>query len=199
LQEKTGAPLDKYKKDLFLLQITQTMQLLKLSLLSSLLFTLAMTFGSCEKEEDKKSSVEYVKTDIVMSYAQETPAPVTVPSGALGSLDVFYSKSTRTLNYKITWSGLLDSVIGVRIHGLAPVGYATANVVQTIVGAGSGTVFPQKTQGKFTYSQAGTISGTLLVDGVKVKEEDLLNGLYYINVLTNPNPSGEIRGQIRFQ
>lgn len=173
------------------------MQLLKLSVFSSLLFTFAITLGSCEKEADKKASVEYVKTGIVMSYAQETPAAVTTPSGALGSMDVFYSKSTRTLNYKVTWSGLLDSLSLMHIHGLAPVGYA-AGIVQNIVAA-SNSIYPQKTAGKFTFSQSGTISGTLLVDGVKVKEEDLLNGLYYINIHTTPNPSGEIRGQIRFQ
>jgi hypothetical protein len=197
LQEKTRAPIAKYKKDLFLLQITQTMQLLKPSLLFSLLFTLAITIGSCEKEEDKKASVEYVKTGIVMSFAQETPAAVQTPSAAIGSMDVFYSKSTRTLNYKVTWNGLLDSLSLMHVHGLAPIGYA-AGIVQNIVAA-SNSIYPQKTAGKFTFSKSGTISGTLLVDGVKVKEEDLLNGLYYINIHTTPNPAGEIRGQIRFQ
>ena len=45
----------------------------------------------------------------------------------------------------------------------------------------------------------GTYTGTLLADGVVVKEDDLLNGVYYINIHTAAYPNGEIRGQIRFQ
>jgi hypothetical protein len=37
------------------------------------------------------------------------------------------------------------------------------------------------------------------VDGVAVREEDLLNGMYYINIHTATYPGGEIRGQIVFQ
>ena len=60
--------------------------------------------------------------------------------------------------------------------------------------------------GKFTFSKNGTISGTLFIDGVALKEADLLNGLYYMNLHTNgANPNGgtygggEIRAQIEFQ
>ncbi|MES1225442.1 MAG: CHRD domain-containing protein [Bacteroidota bacterium] len=79
----------------------------------------------------------------------------------------------------------------MHIHGLAPTGFA-AGVVQTILGGTANpTLFP---------ANNGKYSGTLLVDGVVVKEADLLNGLYYMNIHT-PSPyypSGEIRGQITF-
>lgn len=129
-----------------------------------------------------------------MSGAQETPPN---PSTATGSMDVSYSKAIKVLSYKVTWSGLTDSVLLMHIHGLAPIGYATG-VVQNII-TPSGGIFPQKTNGKFTFAQAGSISGTLIVDGVKIKEEDLLNGLYYMNIHTNTYPGGEIRAQIKFQ
>jgi hypothetical protein len=85
----------------------------------------------------------------------------------------------------------------MHIHGLAPVGF-NAGVVQNIVTPTLG-LFNQKTNGKFTFSQSGTISGSFNVDGVTVKEENLLNGFYYMNIHTNTYPGGEIRGQIKFQ
>jgi hypothetical protein len=37
-----------------------------------------------------------------------------------------------------------------------------------------------------------------MVDGVKIKETELLNGLYYFNIHNILHPAGEIRGQIEF-
>jgi hypothetical protein len=164
------------------------MQLLKLSVLSLSLFAFVFSFSSCEKESEKKKVTEYVKSGIVMSFAQETPAAVQTPSAAIGSLDVFYSKASKVLQYKATWNGLTGNPTAMHVHGLAPIGYA-AGIVQNILTAPNPTLFPV----------AGTYSGFFLVDGVKIKEEDLLNGLYYVNIHTTLNPSGEIRGQIRFQ
>jgi hypothetical protein len=169
------------------------MKLIKLTALSSLLFVFVAGIISCEKNAEKKKTTDYEKTGIIMSGANETPA---VPSSALGSMDIFYSKETRTLTYKVTWSGLTDSLSLMHIHGLGPTGFA-AGVVQNIVAA-SNSIFPQKTNGKYTFLKSGTISGTLLVDGVVVKEQDILNGVYYMNIHTPVYPSGEIRAQITF-
>ena len=169
------------------------MKLIKLTALMSLLFVLVFSMTSCEKNAEKRQTTEYEKTGIVMSGAQETPA---VPSPALGTMDVLYSKETRTLTYKVTWSGLTDSLSAMHIHGLAPTGFA-AGVIQNIVAASS-SIFPQKTSGKYTFLKSGTISGTLLADGVAVKEQDILNGVYYMNIHTPAYPGGEIRGQITF-
>jgi hypothetical protein len=145
-----------------------------------------------------KKTTDYQKLGIVMSGAQETPA---TPSPAIGKMDVFYTKETRILTYTVSWSGLTDSVLLMHIHGLAPKGFAAGvvqNIVTTATGSGA-TLFPQKTSGKFTFAKTGTLSGTFFVDGVVVKEADLLNGMYYINIHTNTYPGGEIRGQIEFQ
>jgi hypothetical protein len=171
-----------------------TMRVLKLTAVSILLFAFVINMTSCEPDDEIKSTQEYVKTGILMTGAQETPGN---PSPAIGYMDVNYNVGTKILSYKVTWQGLTDSVMLMHIHGLAPIGYA-AGVVQNIVTPTNG-IYPQKTNNKYTYTQSGTISNTLTVDGVKVKEEDLLNGYYYMNIHTTNYPGGEIRGQIRFQ
>ena len=153
------------------------------------LFAMALfTICSCEKEAEKKKTTDYSKQGIIMSFAQETLASPQTPSSATGTMDVAYSKNTGILTYKVTWSGLSGNPTLMHVHGLAPVGYA-AGVVQTILAAPNPSAFPA----------SGSYSGTLLVDGVNVKENNLIDGLYYINIHTAANPSGEIRGQIVFQ
>lgn len=170
------------------------MKLIKLTALPFFVLGSLVLLSSCESDAEMKKTTDFQKSGIVMSGAKETPA---VPSTALGKLDVFYTRETRTLSYTVTWSGLTDSVAAMHIHGLAPEGYA-AGVVQNIV-ATSNSIFPQKTSGKFTYAKSGSLSGTLLVDGTVIKENDLINGQYYLNVHTSVYPGGEIRGQITFQ
>lgn len=115
-----------------------------------------------------------------MNGAQENPA---VPSTATGLLNVSYSRATKILTYNLSWSGLTGPATAGHIHGLAPMGF------------NSGVVQPFS---NFAAATAGTYSFTLFVDGVKIKEEDLLNGLYYANIHTATYPGGEIRGQILF-
>ena len=68
------------------------MKLIKLTALSLLFIGLISGISSCEKNAEKKKTTDYQKAGIILSGAQETPA---VPSTALGSMDVFYSKETR--------------------------------------------------------------------------------------------------------
>lgn len=169
------------------------MKLLKLTALTSLMFALLVGMSSCEKNAEKKKTTDYEKKDIPLTGAQETPPNA---SPALGSMDVFYSKETRILTYTVRWSGLTDSVSLMHIHGLAPTGFP-AGIVQNIVHT-SNSIFPQKTAGKYTFTKTGSLSGTLLADGAAVKEQDILNGMFYMNIHTPAFPGGEIRGQIRF-
>lgn len=170
------------------------MKLLKLTALSLASLTSLLFLASCEPDAEQDRTTDFEKKSIIMSGANESPAN---PSAAIGKLDVFYTKDTRLLSYTVTWSGLTDSVLLMHIHGLAPEGY-NAGVVHNIVTTSNG-LFPQKTAGKFTFAKSGTLSGTLLADGVVVKEEDILNGRYYLNIHTNTYTGGEIRGQIKFQ
>lgn len=148
-----------------------------------LLTTLAVTLliASCDKEDE---GTDYVKTGLPMTPAQEVP-PVAVPSSATGTIDATYSQRTRTLSYTVKWQGLTsDSIRGMHIHGPSDPGFA-APILQTFSG------FPIKA--------AGTHSGSVFMDGVVLKEEELLANKYYINLHTKANPAGELRGQLTMQ
>ena len=159
------------------------MRWIKLTALTSFLFASLLIISSCERYDELKKIAIYSKTGIVMSGAQEIPVSA---STATGTLDVTYSKSSKTLNYTFKWSGLTGVPNGIGIYGLAPVGYAVspASPIQTISLTG--------------LTASSSYSGSLAVDGVFIKEQDLLNELFYINIRTVANPGGEIRAQIRF-
>lgn len=166
------------------------MKLIRLTAFTSIAIALLFSTVSCEKNAEKKKQTDYQKNGIVLSGAQENPATT---STALGSMDVFYTKETRILSYSVTWSGLTGPVTNMHIHGLAPRGF-NAGVVQNIITATNGLFAPGA-----AFGATSKVSGTLLVDGVIIKEQDLLNGFYYINIHTAANTGGEIRGQIVFQ
>jgi hypothetical protein len=150
------------------------MQLLKLTPVAALL---VLAFTSCKtKTEDDL----IVRSGLPMTAAQETPATT---STATGTIDVVYNKASKTLNYTVKWQGLTGNVVGFHIHGLAAKGFP-AGIFQNFSGYPTGT--------------SGTFTGTLYFDEVAAKENDLLHGMYYINIHTAANTAGEIRGQIEF-
>jgi hypothetical protein len=167
------------------------MKLMKLTALTSLLFFLVLGNTSCEKIAEKKKTTDYQKTGILMTSAKEVPAN---SSTAIGIMDVSYTKETRILTWSVTWSGLTGPVTLMHIHGVAPAGYVASPVLNIIAGSNA-IALPNAT----LYPATGKFSGTMLCDGVVVKEQDLINGLYYMNIHTTANPSGEIRAQIVFQ
>lgn len=151
------------------------MRIPKLTALSiSLSFLL---FVSCKSTEELEKENIYYGNALPMSGAQEIPA---VATSATGTIDADYNRLTRTLSYKLTFSGLTDSAVAAHIHGLGEAG-VVAPVVQTFT-------FPRRKEGSY--------SSTLLVDGVKIKEEDILAGRYYINIHSKAYTGGEIRGQL---
>ncbi len=162
------------------------MKLFKLTALPILAGASLMMLSSCEPDSELKKTMEYRKNDIPITGSKVVPAN---GSAALGKLNVFYNRETKLLTYSYNWSGLAANPSGMGIYGLAPAGYAVSPTtpVQTISTSG-------------TTAATGTRSGTLLIDGFAVKEQDLLNGLYYLLIRTNNTtyPFGEIRAQITF-
>lgn len=195
-----------------------TMNLFKLTALASLCFVLITTIASCEKDSEKNKINAYSKSDIPVTGAQV--APTASPTTGLGTLSVSYDRRVGNLNYTLTWSGLSDSVVAIRVNGPAPIGYPLLNASFTGASPTLFTTTPYIVLQQFTgattapfkalYPSTGTYTGTLQVDGVKVKEQDLLNGLYYITIHTKTllpvsgtgtylyRWFGEIRGQIQF-
>lgn len=162
------------------------MKLFRLTAFSLATVTAFLFLVSCETDGELKKTTDFSKSDIPMTGAQVITSNT---STALGKLTVFYTRETRILSYSFNWSGLAANPTGIGIYGLAPAGYyvSPTTTAQTISTSGLTTT--------------GSKSGTLLVDGVAIKEQDLLNGLYYLLIRTNNTtyPLGEIRGQIIFQ
>jgi hypothetical protein len=167
------------------------MKLIKLTAFGLLLFSSIMLFTSCETDAELKKTTDFSKTGIILSSAQEIPAN---SSTALGSMDVFYTRETRILTYSVSWTGLTGAVTAMHIHGLGSPGY-NAPILQNIIAAGGVGIFAPGS----AYGINGKVSASLLIDGVFLKEQDLLNGNFYMNIHTAANPGGEIRGQIKFQ
>jgi hypothetical protein len=160
------------------------MKLIKLTAFTAFSFLSVLLLGSCEKSDEAKKANTYTKTNITMSGAQVIPLST---SNALGSIDVGYIRGTKQLSYKVSWSGLSGNPTGIGLYGPAPIGFGLPPTppLQVIPITGLTT--------------SGSLSGTLLVDEVVVKENVLLSGMYYIMIRTAAFPAGEIRGQIVFQ
>lgn len=134
-----------------------------------------------EKGLSKKAIDDIVsRKGIVINGQQEVPSNA---SPAKGKLDVSYNKSTKMLSYTIQWESLTGNPVAAHIHGEAPVG----------VNAGI------KHHLDIPASTSGTLTDSVLVDEVAIKEADLLKGMYYVNIHTPMYPGGEIRAQIEFK
>ncbi|MEJ2719540.1 MAG: CHRD domain-containing protein [bacterium] len=115
------------------------------------------------------SAQQYFQASI--NGAQEVP-PTASPATGLGC---FTLNTDNTLDYQVSYTGLLGVETGAHIHGPAPIGVNAAAVFPFALGTPKAGTF-----GPLTAQQAS----------------DLSNGLYYVNIHTTVFASGEIRGQI---
>jgi hypothetical protein len=167
------------------------MNKLKLTVLASVLSLLFL--GSCKEDHDllNPDYSRYVPTtDFALTSAQQVPGNT---SAGYGSLDGVYDRRTKTFTYKLTWNDLSSAVNGIHIHGTAGRGFVA-------LPAPSGP-FPSsvaQSATSFSTAKSGSYSGSLYVDNVVIKEADLLNGRFYIDIHTVNYPGGEIRGQVLF-
>ena len=189
---------------------------MKFPRLAAFIFILAI--AGCDKEPDSTQR-SYSKTGVPLTAASAIPS---LPTTGSGTLDFEYTPVNKSLNYKLTWSNLTDSVIAIRVNGPAPAGYNAVNttfsppatysssfannpattphaVLQEFVGTAT----------KALHGKNGSFSGNLFVDGVKIRDDLLREGMYYFTIHTKtivpPGTSyanyvyrwfGELRAQI---
>jgi Cu/Zn superoxide dismutase len=96
-------------------------------------------------------------------------------STATGTAEASFDTSTKTLTWKVNFSGLTGIPIGAHFHGPSE------------PGKNAGIVLPFK-------SPEPPITGSAVLTDAQAT--DLLAGKWYANIHTQANPGGEIRGQM---
>jgi len=118
--------------------------------------------------------VMVVEMKATMTAAKEVP-PKT--SSGEGYAFLTYNEGTRALTWKVYFSGLTGPATAAHFHGPADM---TANSgVAIALGAGAPSS-PVTGSATLTEAQAAQLTG----------------GMWYVNVHTQANPGGEIRGQV---
>ena len=105
----------------------------------------------------------------------KSEVPPTTSTGT-GTADIDYDPATKKLSWKLTYTGLSGAAKAAHFHGPAEPG-KNAGVAVAIPGA---TASPAEGSATLTDAQAA----------------DLEAGKLYVNVHTEANPAGEIRGQV---
>jgi hypothetical protein len=118
------------------------------------------------------ASADVVKMKATLDGKSEVPANQTKGSG---TADVTYDSASKKVTWKMTYSGLTGPATMAHFHGPAEAG-KNASVAVPITPATS----PSEGSATLTDAQAA----------------DLMAGKYYINVHTEANKGGEIRGQV---
>lgn len=139
--------------------------------LSMLTLCLSASIVSCDKNDDDNNNNIYT-ISATMNGAKEVPANATTGTGTLTGT---YNADNNTINYNVQWSGLTGAATVAHFHGPAA---PTANASPVV---------------NFTISGTSASGTATLTDA---QEQDLLNGLWYVNVHTAANTGGEIRGQV---
>ncbi|MES2733239.1 MAG: CHRD domain-containing protein [Bacteroidota bacterium] len=137
--------------------------------LTVLFFLTALVLASACKKEDKN---EVKFNNIAIVGSEEVPAVTTTASGVLNAT---YNKDTKMISYTITHTGLTPTAMHF---------HKGAKGVAGGVEIGIGTA-------PFT----SPVSGTTVALNT-TQEADLLAGNWYVNIHTNLNKGGEIRGQL---
>jgi len=115
---------------------------------------------------------EETKFMAMLSGAEEVPP---VETGGTGSANVTWNSETKEISWSIDFAGLSGPAAAAHFHGPADPG-ANAGPVITIDDLES----PSEGKATLTDEQAA----------------DLAAGKWYVNVHTEANPNGEIRGQV---
>lgn len=168
--------------------------LTKRLLMAFVLFSLALVLSNCDDEEavvdlpDKE--VEFL--DIALTGEAEVQTPAVVTDGT-GKLNAVYNENTKKITYTISWKlgNESDKTVGMHFHGPATPSENAAIII--------GIPLTQNSGGGYTdpgSESEGSVSGQ--TRALTQEEEDqLLNGMWYLNIHSTTYPSGELRGQVK--
>jgi hypothetical protein len=113
---------------------------------------------------------------VALTGAQQVPP---VKTAATGTADLSYDAATRVLTWSVTYSGLSGPATMAHFHGPAAEGKNAPPIIW-LAEKGATVTSPIKGQATLTPDQA----------------QQMMAGEWYVNVHTQANPSGEIRGQV---
>lgn len=123
-----------------------------------------------------------------LSSSQAIPAGADgTPAAGIGSATMLFDPANNTLSVAVAYSGLSGPATLAHFHGAAA--GATGGVVQTLCGAP-----PPALAGGCPSGNSGFLQGTWDVPEDQVAA--LLSGQLYLNIHTDLNGAGEIRGQV---
>ncbi len=130
------------------------------------------------KPGEIRGQVLPVAMGATLSGAQETPVPVATPGRGSGH----FSLEGDQLTFVITYSGLPGAATLAHIHGPAA------------IGAGAGVMIDLAPFHGGAMGTSGRFSGTIALTADQLVS--VASGLTYVNIHTDANKAGEIRGQI---
>ena len=113
---------------------------------------------------------------VTLTGAQQVPP---VQTSATGTADLSYDPATRVVTWSVTYSGLSGPATMAHFHGPAAAGKNGPPVIW-LTEKGKPVENPIKGEATLTPEQAQQFSA----------------GEWYINVHTQANPGGEVRGQV---
>ena len=152
-------------------------------LIVGVLFSLMVVISSCNEDDDDNNNQpdnEVRFDNIALTGEAEAPTPVT--SDGSGTLNATYNMETKVISYTVSWTlgNESDQTIGMHFHGPASVTESADVII--------GITLPSD-------NYTGNVSGETrpLTQG---EEDDLLDGLWYLNIHSTTNPAGELRGQL---
>ncbi len=141
---------------------------MKTKFLSILALTLAMAIAGCDDDDDNQDNI--MNFSATLSGANEVPANA---STATGTATATYNETTNRLSISVPYSGM--TATAAHIHLGEP-------------GVSGPPVFPFS-----SLTSPLTLTNVELTDA---QEDDLLSGMYYVNIHSEAFPGGEIRGQL---
>ena len=144
----------------------------------------SFTVISCQADlgfQDNKPASTLSITGENANGANERPTPVT--TSATGTISGTYDPNTNILTYTINWTGLSGAPTAAHFHGPADRNTAASVIIPISLPSGAGT--------------SGTVTGTATL--TDQQESQALSQMWYYNIHTAANPSGEIRGQLVIQ